>query len=443
MRDHSHHIELSREEAVAQMLEQCRSLGFGTAARVEQVTLSQSFGRVLAQDVCAKTDIPNVLTCGMDSIAVHWDAFANLDAGQLPDTSTWTRGIDWEFANTGVAMPAGFDTAIVIEHVTVSEDEQHVEIDAAPSRQFAGTRPAGSQMKRGDVAVPAGKLINADVAASIAGAGHSVVAVAPRPRVAFIPTGNELAPANLPFVASAPEKYAGTGRTFESNSLVVQGKVEAWGGEFVPFDIVPDEYDAIKAAIEQAARVADIIVLNAGSSKGSDDWSVEVLEEMGTVICHQTNHGPGHHSSYAVVNGTPVVGISGPAGGASFTLNFYLRPVMRAYLGLDPAPERIPARLAEPFPKGGPGGPHGPKPTADGKLPGEAKPMEATEPGDKFFSIRFLTVEAMPDGTLAAAPVAGRPGSAETQHANAYYMMPAGPGEVPPQPGDVIWVELR
>lgn len=453
MRDHSHHIELSREEAVRQMLERC-GYGAWTAekadeedehpaprGRIEQVALTSAFGRVLARDVHATTDIPNVLTCGMDSIAVHWSDFENLAGGELPDTSSWTRGVEWEFANTGVAMPEGFDTAIVIEHVEVSEDEQHVTIAAAPSKQFAGTRPAGSQMKRGDVAAAAGCIITPDVAAAIAGAGHSSVSVVARPRVAFIPTGNELVPANLPFAPSAPAKYAATGHTFESNSLVVQGKVKAWGGEYVPFDIVPDEYDAIKEAVAHAAEVADIVVLNAGSSKGSDDWSVEVLEEMGDIICHQTNHGPGHHSSYAVVNDTPIVGISGPAGGASFTLNFYLRPVMRAFLGLDPAPERIPARLAQAFPKGGPGGPGKPKPGA--KLPGEARPMEATEPGSSFFSIRFLKVEATADGTLEATPLAGRPGSAATASANAYYMMPAGPGVEPPQAGDIIWVEMR
>lgn len=60
------------------------------------------------------------------------------------------------------------------------------------------------------------------------------------------------------------------------------------------------------------------------------------MEEMGHMICHQTNHGPGHHSSYAVVDNVPIVGISGPSGGASFTLDFYLRPLMRKYLGLNP-----------------------------------------------------------------------------------------------------------
>lgn len=450
MRDHSHHIELSRDEAVEQILARCPFCAEAATAKagkkgrmaapkrpVEQIALSDAFGRVLARDMRARMDIPNVLTCRMDSVAVHWSSFENLAEGEVPDTSAWVRGVDWEFANTGVAMPAGFDTAIVIEHVTVSEDEQHIEVHAAPSKQFAGTKPAGANTKRYDVVAKAGSVITPDVAAIIAGAGRSVVPVLAKPRVAFIPTGNELIPPNVPYSDSVADKYAGAGRTFESNSLVVKGKIEAWGGTYVPFDIVPDDYHAIKCTIQRAVQVADIVVLNAGSSKGSDDWSVEVLEEMGDVICHQTNHGPGHHSSYAIVDGVPIVGISGPSGGASFTLNFYLKPLMKAYLGLDPTPERIPARLVAPFAA------NRFKKPEPGTLPGESRPPEAAEPGDAFYSIRFLTVAMNDEGVFTATPVPGHPGSAATQHANAYCMIPSGVGIEPPEVGSTILVEMR
>lgn len=436
MRDHSHHIELSRDDAVAAMLE---ALPAGFGAPLEQIPLPCAYGRILAEDVQAANDVPDVLTCALDSIALHWSDFADLPEGAVPDTAEWVRGRDWEFANTGVAMPEGFDTAVVVERATVSDDEQYVRIDAAPSRQFAGTKAPGSQMRRGDTAVQAGCIITPDVAARIAGAGHSVATVRQRPRVAFIPTGNELVRPGLPFSESAPSRFAGRGKVYESNSAVVQGKVEAWGGTFVPFDIVPDEQEAIREAVDRACRVADIVVLNAGSSKGSDDWSVEVLEEIGRVICHQTNHGPGHHSSYALVEGTPVVGISGPSGGASFTLNFYLLPLMKRFLGLDPAPVRIPARLGADFPPSK----MGKQAVRLGALGGESRPPEATEPGDIFYSIRFLTLAAEPDGTLSATPVPGHAGSPATQHASAYCMVPAGPGAVAPQAGDVIPVELR
>lgn len=445
MRDHSQHIELSRDEAVGAMLGALERCGLANSFSnvVEHVALKDAFGRILAQNVLAKTNIPNTRACCLDSVAVHWDDFENLAEGALPDTSDWVRGRDWQFANTGVAMPEGFDTAIVIEHVRVSDDEQHITIEAAPSDRFAGTREAGSTMHAGDVAVQAGTRITPDVAARIASAGWSSVDALRQPRVAFIPTGDELVPPNLPYSAETPEKYAGQGRVFESNSLVVQGKVQTWGGTFVPFDIVPDQRDAIEAALAHAGRTSDIVVLNAGSSKGSDDWSVEVLEEMGEIICHQTNHGPGHHSSLSIINvdgrSVPVVGISGPSGGASFTLDFYLRPLMCALLGQQPTPERIPCRLRGSFGENK----HAKTRTDSDVVKGEARPSEATEPESRFFSVRFVEIAPEQDGILWATPVAGKAGSPATQRANALFMLPAGAYDKFPQEGDVIEVELR
>ena len=162
---------------------------------------------------------------------------------------------------------------------------------------------------------------------------------------------------------------------------------------------------------------------------------------MGQMICHQTNHGPGHHSSFAIVDGTPIVGISGPSAGASFTLNFYLRPLMRAFSGLDPEVPRTPMVLAEAFPAGG----HGPK-GHGGPVRGEDRPAEHPEhkPGEpEFFGIKLLRAEHAEDGTLRAWPVPGRPGSPESFEANAYYMLPNGPGIEAPKPDDVIWAEWR
>lgn len=293
-------------------------------------------------------------------------------------------------------------------------------------------------MRAGDIAVAAPCVITPDIAARIASAGHSSVEVMARPRVAFIPTGNELVPPNVPFSEHVPSKFAGKGKVYESNSIVVRGKVEQWGGVYVPFDIVPDDRGAIQTAVERACAVADIVVLNAGSSKGSDDWSVEVLEEMGHIVCHQTNHGPGHHSSYAIVGDTPIVGISGPSAGASFTLNFYLLPIMRKFQGLDPSPTLVPARLGTEFPKGKM---HKQAEENGRPLSGEERPPEATQPGEEFFSVKFLRLEVDSSGQLVATPLPGRPGSPQTYGANALYMLPAGVSATMPSPGDIIMVE--
>ena len=432
MRDQSHHILLSREEAVSQML---AALDEKFAANTwDNVPIAEACGRVVAHDVHARADAPTCLTCRMDSVAVHYDDFAAA-APELPDVSVWERGRDWEFANTGTAMPDGFDAAVVVEHVTFSEDGECVlAIDAAPSARFAGTRPRGSQMSRGELLASAGTRVTPELAAHIAAGNVAYVPVRRRPRVAFIPTGGELQTPGSPFVCED--------KNVETNSVLVRAKVEAWGGEFVGFQTVRDRPAAIKLALRQACEVADIVVLNAGSSKGSADWTSEVLDEVASrVICHQTNHGPGRHSSYAIVDETPVMGISGPSGGVSPTLDFYLRPIMRRALGLEPEVSPVLARLAAPFSHGG--GPFG---AAGSGRPGDAPAGELPpreRPPEGFRAIRFVSVAQGSDGVLVATPVEGGPDSLAATLANAYYLMPVGPGKRPPAPGDLIPVELR
>ena len=423
MRDHSKHIQVTKHEAVAAILGACN---FSPA--VETVPIDQAIGRVLAEDAVARMDMPNALTCKMDSIAVHWDDFEALD-GAIPDTSEWVRGVDWQFANTGVAMPEGFDTAIVIEHVKVNDDEQHVEITAAPSERFAGTRPAGSSFGAGEVLVQAGVVVTPLLAAHIASGNNASVKVVAKPKVAFIPTGNELVPVggDIPI-----------GKNIETNSLLMKGKIEQWGGEAVLLPIVPDEPDQIEAALRHAVSEADIVVLNAGSSKGSDDWSLEILEQIGCVLYHQTNHGPGHHSSCSVLDGTPIIGISGPPGGAAFTTDFYLWPAIRKFLGLQTEPVRIMVRLAEAFTKGG--HPGAGKQAASTGQKGESRPRE----GGEFFGIKQVSLRMGDDGVLEAVPLASsHPGPVDAEGAHAYYGLRSVAGVEPPSPGDMIQVALR
>ena len=418
MRDHSRHIQLSCEQAIEAIVSVC---DFHPA--IEEVPLTEAFGRVLAADATAQLDMPNCLTCAMDSVAVRWNDFAAAQAergeGAIPDTSEWVRGVQWEFANTGVGMPEGFDTAIVVEHASFSDDETRVSFDAAPSGRFAGTIPAGERMHAGDVLVPAGTLITPLLAAHIASGNNTSVQVVARPRVAFIPTGNELAPAG----GEIPR-----GCNIESNGLLMRGKILEWGGEPIIYDIVHDDPKAIEDALRRAATEADIIVLNAGSSKGSDDWSLEVLERIGRVLYHQTNHGPGHHSSCSVLDGVPVIGISGPPGGAAFTTDFYLKPAMQVWFGEAPGPVRLRVRMACDLPAFR---------HKSGKLAGEQRPSE----GGTFFGVKQLALSLADDGVIEAKPVpGGRPGPMDAEKAHAYFLMD---GDNPPAAGDLIEVSLR
>ncbi len=414
MRDHSKHIEVSKEEALQIILAHCNF-----TPETEIIRIYDAVGRYTADDITAQWDNPNCLTCRMDSIAVHWDDFED----GMPDTSNWVRGKDWEFANTGIAMPEGFDTAIVVEHVEFSDDDTKIVIKKTPSEKYAGTMLAGSRMKKGDVLVKAGTLITPGIASHILSGNVINVPVIKKPKVAFIPTGNELV---------RPTGEVPEGKNIESNSVMIGNKIREWGGIPLLYDIACDDWDIIKRSLIKATEEADIVVLNAGSSKGSDDLGIEVLEETGTICYHQINHGPGHHSSFGVLNGKPVIGISGPAGGAGPTTDLYVYPAIMKYYGSEDSLRTVKARLKTDM-KG-----HKLKKASAAK--GEERPSVMS----KFYSIRQMMLTQAEDGVIEAESVGGgHPGMVDAEKANGYYLMPTGAEDGPAKAGDFIEVIIR
>ena len=199
--------------------------------------------------------------------------------------------------------------------------------------------------------------------------------------------------------------------------------------------------EKIEAAVREACAACDIVVLNAGSSKGNDDWNIEMLEEVGTVLYHETTHGPGHHSSGSVVEGTPVVGISGPPGGAAFTMDFYLYPVMMHWFGLPAELDKLQVRLGKMFPKGGPGSQSAKKPgEAAGK--GEVRPSVVAE-GKEFFGVKQLQFYQEEDSAelwaMPASSTHAKPAEADTM--DCYYMLSS--ARPAPLYGEILEVDVR
>ena len=386
MRDHSKHICLASEDMVPTMLSK---ISFNR--RTEHVLVQDALGRVTAQGCVCGYDLPNKLGSRIDTIAVYWDDFAN----GMPDVSAWERGKQWDFANTGTAIDGDFDTCIAIEQVELDDQEQLVAIKEVPKEKGQLTIEPGSRHHKGQLVVAAGTLLTPAKLSALAMAGIAQVEVVAKPRVVFIPTGDELVPVNFTLPL---------GKTFEANSLMLAGKLAQWGAAPYTHPIIADDWDAIRNAVLVCAAEYDIIVLNAGSSKGSKDFNIEILDEVGEVLAHEVNHGPGHHSSYSVVDGTPVVGISGPPAGAEYTIDWYLKPLVDSYLyGEVHAAPKVKAKLAQPLPERRK--PHGPKP-ADGK-PADDAPKRAPMFGAKRGK---LSVNA--NGELEVTMIEGNGGKA-------------------------------
>lgn len=413
MRDHSKHVQLTREQAIEKLIEVSEF-----TPRTELVDLHDACGRVTASTCNSRYDIPSALCSQMDGIAVHFDDFAD----GMPNVSGWTFGKDYAWANTGTAMPAGFDTAIAIEQVEFDDAGTLVALKTAPSQRGASCNRPGSTFAKGELLLSARTRLTPTKISALAMCGYTEVEVVAKPKVAFIPTGDEL-------VEMGRELPAG--KAYESNGILLEQKLRLWGAEPIIYPCLPDDWDQIKAAILDASQKADIVAINAGSSKGAKDFTMEILEEIGTVFCHETNHGPGHHTSASQVNGTPILGISGPPAGCEITSDWYLKPLVDYFLyGHVVEFTTATATLAQPL-----GGGHG-KP---GK-PGGAPRKKVSE---DFFAIRPVKVEYGPDG-LSVKPIPGskRHNLLQLDEADAYVEKnPATLAQL--EPGARVEVELR
>jgi putative molybdopterin biosynthesis protein len=177
--------------------------------------------------------------------------------------------------------------------------------------------------------VPAGhRLRPADLGALLA-AGVLEVPVVRKPRVAIIPTGTELAP---------PTGNPQPGQIIEFNSRVIAGLIEEWGGSPEIRAIIPDDFILVREAIARAAESADLVIINAGSSVGSEDFTAAAIGEVGEALVHGVAIKPGKPVILGLVAGRPVIGLPGYPVSTFLTCHLFVKPLVFRRLGL-PAPE--------------------------------------------------------------------------------------------------------
>ncbi|ABW17783.1 molybdopterin molybdotransferase MoeA [Alkaliphilus oremlandii] len=286
--------------------------------RTEIVSLKESVGRVTAKDIYALHTLPNQPTSAMDGIAVRFEAFTSKEV----DPTAWELGKEYVFSNTGVAIPTEYDTAIPIEHVKF-DNNNRLHINKIPSCRGENVVPRGKNMKEGELLVPAEYVITPLQLGVLASGGICEIEVIAKPKVAIIPTGNELVPAGavLPL-----------GKNIETNSIVLEALIKEWGGEPIVYPIIPDDPVYIYDILYHALKQSDMVIFNGGSSKGTHDFGKEILGKIGQVYAYEVAHGPGKHTSLTVAGNKLIVGLVGPPGGTELTAPWYVKPLINKYL---------------------------------------------------------------------------------------------------------------
>ena len=228
---------------------------------------------------------------------------------------------------TGACLPADADAVVKYEIVGVVEGDGKpgsVVSFAAPTKVGSNIRAAGEEAHAGDVVVEAGDVLTAAGVGFLAGCGVLEVPVYRRPRVAIIATGSELVP---------PSEVPGPGKIRNSNSYAMAACAREAGAEAVMLPIVQDTFEALRDAVEQAAREYDFVVTTGGAANGDFDFIKPVVAELGELMMTTVNIRPGKAQTFGMVEGTPVFGLPGNPAAAYVGFQLLIRPALRTMQG--------------------------------------------------------------------------------------------------------------
>ena len=292
--------------------------------RAELVPVQDALGRITAGPVWAARSAPHYDAAAMDGIAVR--SVDTVGASEtapisltLPDHATWV--------DTGDPVPEGFDAVIMVE-VVREIDSSTVEI-SSPVPPYNHVRALGEDIVASELLLPANHRLRPADLGACAAAGVTQVRVRRRPTVAILPTGSELVPIDA---EPAP------GDIIEFNSLILAGMVTEWGGEPTRFPPTPDDIALLEKLVLSAVADHDLVLINAGSSAGAEDYTASLVEKLGDLVVHGVAIRPGHPIVLGVVNSTPVLGIPGYPVSAAIACDLFVRPILEAHLGRSAGP---------------------------------------------------------------------------------------------------------
>jgi molybdenum cofactor synthesis domain-containing protein len=322
-------------EALALLLE-----GLAPVTAVEQVSLADAAGRVLARPVTASADVPPFDRAAMDGYAVvAEDTFGATRSdprvlrhagavftGEVPSRAV-ARGECIEIA-TGAPMPDGADAVVMVEETERSDDGGIRIFTPVYPRQTVGRR--GADIIAGQVILRPGDLLNPSRVGALAATGTAAVSVFARPGVAVISTGNEIVDPGQPL---------GAGQIYDINRFTLSTVIREHGGTPLPIRTAGDSLEELTSALA-SAKDADIIVFSGGSSVGERDLVIDLMKRAGEVVFHGIAVKPGKPTAFGRIGGRPVLGMPG----------YPTSCLSNAYILLVPLLRRV-ARLPEHHPR--------------------------------------------------------------------------------------------
>lgn len=289
--------------------------------KTELVKTEDALNRITSEPVFAKCNSPLFSASAMDGICVE----ANKTSGASEENPLILElDTDYKVVDTGDVIKAPYDAVIMAEDVIEVDDTKVKITEPVPAWQHV--RPIGEDIVKNEMILPTNhKITPIDIGALLSGGILNLNCIK-NLNVAVIPTGDEII---------NPKDEPEIGDIIDSNSYMIKALVENVNAKCSRYDIVKDDYDLIKNEVLDALSKNDLVILNAGSSAGRDDYTVHVLNELGEVIVHGVSMKPGKPVILAIVNNKPVIGLPGYPLSAYLAFNLFVKPIIEKMQGME------------------------------------------------------------------------------------------------------------
>jgi putative molybdopterin biosynthesis protein len=287
----------------------------------EEIDVLESLNMVSFEAQYAKISSPNYNAAAMDGILV--ESMKTIGA-TTTSPKLLEEGKDFIYVNTGNMVVEPYDAVIMIEDVIEIEKGKVQILKAAHPWQHI--RPIGEDIVATEMVVPSRhKIRPIDLGALISG-GIQRLKVYRKPKVGILPTGTEII-----------EKIdrLEPGKIIDSNSRVFEALVQEDGGIPNRYSPIEDDYGKLKKAILKGVKENDILIIGAGSSAGTKDYVVHVIEELGEVVIHGVALKPGKPTILGIIEDKPVIGIPGYPVSSYLVFETFVRPLILKYIGLE------------------------------------------------------------------------------------------------------------
>ena len=312
--------------------------GYGFGPKTERIPVFEACGRVTAKAVYAHICAPHYAASAMDGVALN----AKDTFGATETTPITLQPNQFIVVDTGDPIPENCDAVIMVEDIVKNGDGTiTIHGSAAPWQHI---RQIGEDICAGEMILASHMTVSPSAIGAMIAGGVLEIEVIRKPVVGIIPTGDEIIP---PCTDPKP------GDILEFNGSIFSAMVRTWGAEAKVYPIVPDIFDQIKAMVAKAASECDLVILNAGSSAGREDFSVKVIRELGEVLYHGIAMKPGKPAILGCKGDTPILGVPGYPVSGIIVIEQILKPLVDHWLKVPASrPEYAKAVLTRPVVSG-------------------------------------------------------------------------------------------